>query len=81
MMQQLKKAAPKLRLTLGCSTFVPKAHTPFQWYGVSSGEPRQHGLGQRVGWGGPAGGVGWGRVGWGGGGGGGAGRAARLGWL
>lgn len=39
MMQQLKKAAPKLRLTLGCSTFVPKAHTPFQWYGVSGGEP------------------------------------------
>lgn len=25
------------RLTLGCSTFVPKAHTPFQWYGVSPG--------------------------------------------
>ncbi|MGY2710251.1 radical SAM superfamily enzyme YgiQ (UPF0313 family) [Thermostichus sp. OS-CIW-39] len=32
--QELKKAAPGLRLTLGCSTFVPKAHTPFQWYGV-----------------------------------------------
>lgn len=28
------------RLTLGCSTFVPKAHTPFQWYGVSGGEQR-----------------------------------------
>ena len=28
----------RCRLTLGCSTFVPKAHTPFQWYGVSSGE-------------------------------------------
>lgn len=41
MMQQLKKVAPKLRLTLGCSTFVPKAHTPFQWYGVSlDGEKR-----------------------------------------
>jgi radical SAM superfamily enzyme YgiQ (UPF0313 family) len=25
---------PGLRLTWGCSTFVPKAHTPFQWYGV-----------------------------------------------
>ncbi|MGF1522972.1 MAG: B12-binding domain-containing radical SAM protein [Leptolyngbyaceae cyanobacterium] len=36
LMQTLKKAAPGLRLTLGCSTFVPKAHTPFQWYGVSS---------------------------------------------
>ncbi len=35
MMQQVKKAAPGLRLTLGCSTFVPKAHTPFQWYGVN----------------------------------------------
>ena len=36
MMLTLKKAAPRLRLTLGCSTFVPKAHTPFQWYGVRS---------------------------------------------
>ncbi|MEA5465360.1 B12-binding domain-containing radical SAM protein [Leptothoe sp. PORK10 BA2] len=36
MMLQLKKAAQGLRLTLGCSTFVPKAHTPFQWYGVNS---------------------------------------------
>ena len=38
LMRSLKRAAPKLRLTLGCSTFVPKAHTPFQWYGVSPGE-------------------------------------------
>jgi radical SAM superfamily enzyme YgiQ (UPF0313 family) len=35
MMRHLKKAAPGLRLTLGCSTFVPKAHTPFQWFGVN----------------------------------------------
>ena len=35
LMLQLKQAAPGLRLTLGCSTFVPKAHTPFQWYGVN----------------------------------------------
>ncbi|HIK44031.1 MAG TPA: radical SAM protein [Leptolyngbyaceae cyanobacterium M65_K2018_010] len=35
MMIRLKKAAPGLRLTLGCSTFVPKAHTPFQWFGVN----------------------------------------------
>ncbi|MEO0406686.1 MAG: radical SAM protein [Cyanobacteria bacterium P01_A01_bin.135] len=35
MMKSLKQAAPGLRLTLGCSTFVPKSHTPFQWYGVS----------------------------------------------
>ncbi|WP_313887503.1 radical SAM protein [Nodosilinea sp. LEGE 07088] len=34
LMRRLKKAAPGLRLTLGCSTFVPKAHTPFQWCGV-----------------------------------------------
>jgi radical SAM superfamily enzyme YgiQ (UPF0313 family) len=35
MMQDIKKALPGLRLTLGCSTFVPKAHTPFQWFGVN----------------------------------------------
>jgi len=35
MMLALKKAAPNLKLTLGCSTFVPKAHTPFQWFGVN----------------------------------------------
>ncbi len=29
-----KKATPGLRLSLGVSTFVPKAHTPFQWQGV-----------------------------------------------
>jgi radical SAM superfamily enzyme YgiQ (UPF0313 family) len=29
----LKKATPGLRLTLGVSSFVPKAHTPFQWEG------------------------------------------------
>jgi len=34
MMKAVRKAAPTLRLTLGCSTFVPKAHTPFQWFGV-----------------------------------------------
>ena len=31
---QLRKAVPGLRLSLGVSTFVPKAHTPFQWEGV-----------------------------------------------
>lgn len=35
LLKSLKKAAPGLRLTLGCSTFVPKAHTPFQWLGVN----------------------------------------------
>ncbi|HIK31278.1 MAG TPA: radical SAM protein [Oscillatoriales cyanobacterium M59_W2019_021] len=34
MMRSIKKAVPGLRLTLGCSTFVPKSHTPFQWFGV-----------------------------------------------
>ncbi|MBE9228124.1 radical SAM protein [Phormidium sp. LEGE 05292] len=36
MMRSIKKAAPGLRLSLGCSTFVPKAHTPFQWFGVNN---------------------------------------------
>ncbi len=36
MMLALKKAVPGLRLSLGCSTFVPKSHTPFQWFGVNS---------------------------------------------
>ncbi|MBR8827539.1 MAG: radical SAM protein [Gomphosphaeria aponina SAG 52.96 = DSM 107014] len=41
MMQDVKKAAPGLRLTFGCSTFVPKSHTPFQWFGVKrEGEKR-----------------------------------------
>ncbi len=35
LMQTLKKQTPGFRLTLGCSTFVPKAHTPFQWLGVN----------------------------------------------
>jgi radical SAM superfamily enzyme YgiQ (UPF0313 family) len=35
MMLAVKKAAPGLKLTLGCSTFVPKSHTPFQWFGVN----------------------------------------------
>ncbi len=35
MLQKVKKAAPRLRLTFGCSTFVPKSHTPFQWLGVN----------------------------------------------
>lgn len=35
LLRAVKKAASGLRLTLGCSTFVPKAHTPFQWFGVN----------------------------------------------
>jgi len=34
LLMALKKATPGLRLSLGVSTFVPKAHTPFQWQGV-----------------------------------------------
>lgn len=41
LMRQIKTAAPGLRLTLGCSTFVPKAHTPFQWCGVSPDAEKQ----------------------------------------
>lgn len=35
LMADLRRSAPGLKLTLGCSTFVPKAHTPFQWFGVN----------------------------------------------
>lgn len=35
MMAQIKKIAPQLKISLGCSTFVPKSHTPFQWLGVN----------------------------------------------
>ncbi len=31
---RVKRKITGLRLTLGVSTFVPKAHTPFQWHGV-----------------------------------------------
>ncbi|MGA7933207.1 MAG: radical SAM protein [Kovacikia sp.] len=35
MLQDIKKAVPGLHLTFGCSTFVPKSHTPFQWFGIN----------------------------------------------
>jgi radical SAM superfamily enzyme YgiQ (UPF0313 family) len=35
LMRELKRQVPGLRLSLGCSTFVPKSHTPFQWFGVN----------------------------------------------
>ena len=35
MLISLRKTAPKLKITFGCSTFVPKSHTPWQWQGVS----------------------------------------------
>ena len=35
LLRLVKKTVPGLRLTFGCSTFVPKAHTPFQWFGVN----------------------------------------------
>ncbi len=34
LMLKLKKENQGLRITFGVSTFVPKAHTPFQWYGL-----------------------------------------------
>jgi len=34
MLMAVKKTAPKLKLSFGCSTFVPKSHTPWQWLGV-----------------------------------------------
>jgi radical SAM superfamily enzyme YgiQ (UPF0313 family) len=37
MLREVKKAAPKLRLSFGCSTFVPKSHTPWQWMAVDKG--------------------------------------------
>jgi radical SAM superfamily enzyme YgiQ (UPF0313 family) len=36
MLISLRKIAPKLKLTFGCSTFVPKSHTPLQWQGIST---------------------------------------------
>jgi len=45
----LKQATPGLRLTLGVSTFVPKAHTPFQWEGLRPvAEKRLQRLGKRL---------------------------------
>ena len=49
MLEAVKKAAPGLRLTLGCSTFVPKSHTPFQWFGVNpEAEKRLKLLGKKL---------------------------------
>ncbi len=48
--QALRKTAPRLRFTLGCSTFVPKAHTPWQWLGVNpQAEKRLQFLGKQLG--------------------------------
>ncbi len=45
----LRRHAPGLRLSLGVSTFVPKAHTPFQWEGVRpEAEGRLQRLGKRL---------------------------------
>lgn len=35
-LEDVRKVAPGLKLTFGCSTFVPKSHTPFQWLGVNN---------------------------------------------
>ncbi|MEN9216302.1 MAG: radical SAM protein [Gloeomargarita sp. HHBFW_bins_162] len=48
--QEIRNMAPRLRLTLGCSTFVPKAHTPWQWFGVNpQAEKRLQFLGKHLG--------------------------------
>ena len=45
----LRQATPGLRLTLGVSTFVPKAHTPFQWEGLRpAAEKRLQRLARRL---------------------------------
>ncbi len=41
MLAALRKAHRGLRLSFGCSTFVPKAHTPFQVYGVDPGAEKK----------------------------------------
>ncbi|MCS7030598.1 MAG: B12-binding domain-containing radical SAM protein [Gloeomargarita sp. SKYG116] len=33
--RELRQLVPRLRLSVGCSTFVPKAQTPWQWLGVN----------------------------------------------
>ena len=35
MLDAIQKAAQGLKITFGCSTFIPKSHTPFQWLGVN----------------------------------------------
>jgi len=48
--QELRQLTPRLRLTLGCSTFVPKAQTPWQWLGVNPlAEKRLQFLGKHLG--------------------------------
>ncbi len=41
MLYGLRQVAPKLRLSFGCSTFVPKSHTPWQWLGVSKSSDKK----------------------------------------
>jgi radical SAM superfamily enzyme YgiQ (UPF0313 family) len=53
MFEQLHKSVGKgpnrLRLTFGCSTFVPKGHTPMQWFGVRDhADKRMKVLGKRL---------------------------------
>lgn len=42
LMVALKKANPRLELHLGCSSFVPKAATPFQWMAKLDNKTIQH---------------------------------------
>lgn len=46
---KIKIKNPGLRLSFGVSTFVPKAHTPFQWFGVrNESKKRLQKLGKRL---------------------------------
>lgn len=50
MFKEIKKEARGLKLTFGCSTFVPKAHTPFQWFGCNKqAEKSMKGIGKSLG--------------------------------
>jgi len=45
----IKRKSPSLKLSFGVSTFVPKAHTPFQWFGVrTESKKRLQKLGKRL---------------------------------
>jgi radical SAM superfamily enzyme YgiQ (UPF0313 family) len=46
---KIKRKSPSLKLSFGVSTFVPKAHTPFQWFGVrTEAKKRLQKLGKRL---------------------------------
>ncbi|MBY0403523.1 MAG: radical SAM protein, partial [Cyanobacteria bacterium] len=42
LIKEIRKLNPKLDLHLGCSSFVPKAGTPFQWMGRHANKPLEN---------------------------------------